>query len=478
MTKDPRQRPAVSVPPQSSEASAPQATIEPAEPVRVLSSGVPAPPGSDVSAISSTNPFSFPDYVAPELEATTLSKDEMPRGSPEPMELDESEGADATKTDWDGFVRTLSEAIRLSTEERALNETKKQLDETMHRLQQYPVEGLPAPSPYEEERQEKISEIRVSEASIRRWMAQVPAVVESSKANIQILEQKKQEIVKQKKRIEEEERVAAAAAAAVEAAAKPLRDLFDAIQKTSKKVSENMFDLESYYAELRETPIKPGDAINDALVERNIVQPGQPPRFGKSSEELVPEIAYLAQMIDENEEKLQIGLQQVKELREYNVILERTFHSLAADNADLTAMLQQLTAHNNEMAERADKNEEVLRALRTELAAAQTSTPMAPVGPTPEDVMQEVLRVVLPEIKESLSKALMALKSGVEGTLLSNQTDLCSLLMETVPPMTRTVGVLKRYLDEEVIRNPALHAQTIVPPIPPVPTWPAQSAQH
>lgn len=115
--------------------------------------------------------------------------------------------------------------------------------------------------------------------------------------------------------------------------------------------------------------------------------------------------------------------------------------------ADLLAQNDKDIAHLEELLERC-KNDR---------------PPPPPPPPTPDEIVVQLLKTVLPELRGAVKQALGKLKHGVDDALLKQQEAICAQIFMTLQPAMAIVQTVKAFMDcqpEVLMPPPPLPAQT------------------
>ncbi|RDX56546.1 hypothetical protein OH76DRAFT_1550995 [Lentinus brumalis] len=365
---------------------------------------------------------------------------------------------------------------------------KTRFDHTIKRLTRYPLDGLPPPTD-NDPRLKDAENVGSHIEAINKWMAQMRISVEEYKETIERAEAAQRRVEEENRRIEEERKCAAAEA--VTQAEKlrvaqqwvPItstRKAMVEIEETFGKLEERVTDLEYDFNHMREKTPSAGDVVFQRLVELGFCKsteamsevlarqksleegemPFEPPLRPKSNEELTDECERLEKLLEGYTAVVQHGQQQLTELQERRVTRDRSYHELAADNASLTLTIKELEAaqkRQNDMLAQSDKDiarlEELLERCKNE------RPPPPPPPPTPDEIAVQLLKTVLPELREAVKQALGKIKSGADDALLKQQEAICAQIFLTLQPAMAIVHTVKAFMD--------CQPEVLMPPPPP-----------
>ncbi|KAH9946354.1 uncharacterized protein BXZ73DRAFT_95853 [Epithele typhae] len=322
-----------------------------------------------------------------------------------------------------------------------MSKNKDRLSEAMCRLPQY-QDSYPVPSQCDNQGEEKIVHIRSYDTAIRLWMAQVHPLIEQVQSQVQALEEKKEEHDEQVRLVEEASLKITEAATASAESVRRVHDTFEELQQSNEKVDERLSALHSSFAELLDKHKKLHGAVeSDTLSERDW-QPDQAFRSEAPAEGLKAEISTLGSRMKKIDHQIDLCKNQLDGIRVRRVPMANISFRWTLDNHEISASLQELAARNDNTLKRTDRNRQQLQDLRFQLDAAQTVAPQASPLPAPEDLVQQILAKVLPEIHNSVSESLGTLKLGVKETLESTQAAFDAAVTEAVAPISHFVAAL------------------------------------
>ncbi len=85
--------------------------------------------------------------------------------------------------------------------------------------------------------------------------------------------------------------------------------------------------------------------------------------------------------------------------------------------------------------------------------------PPPPPPPTPDEIAVQLLKTVLPELREAVKQALGKIKSGADDALLKQQEAICAQIFLTLQPAMAIVHTVKAFMD--------CQPEVLMPPPPP-----------
>lgn len=246
--------------------------------------------------------------------------------------------------------------------ETKLATAKRRRDGHMKRLARFPLEGLPAPSG-DDPRLANVQEIDKYVEQTKVWMDEMRTKIDQIRENVRTAEEARQRVEDENRRIEAERKRAAEEAEALAVkqahAAKwmPINSLCKTMEEMDLKMGdldERVTDVELEIDRVRQEAASAQEAVTQRLVELGYLKPDraayaalarssveegevpfEPPAPPKSNEELTEECELLVKKMDEYNDLVVRGLEQVSEWRQRNITKERSYHELAADNAKL-----------------------------------------------------------------------------------------------------------------------------------------------
>ena len=205
---------------------------------------------------------------------------------------------------------------------------------------------------------------------IKTWMQQMQPFIDKFGEDVRNAQEARQRVEDENLRITDERRQAEADAAALAArelhATKwvPINSLckkMDEMDAELGGLDERVTDLEMEIDRVREEAAEVKEVVTLRLVELGYLQPDasardafarmsvedgevpfEPPPPPKSNEELTEECEQLVKRLAAYHELVVQGLQQIDEWRQRNITKERSYHELAADNANLQLTMGQV----------------------------------------------------------------------------------------------------------------------------------------
>ncbi|KAI9057871.1 hypothetical protein FKP32DRAFT_1597829 [Trametes sanguinea] len=355
-----------------------------------------------------------------------------------------------------------------------LRRTQKKFDELMERLARFPTSGPstvlePGTSP-------ELESVRSYVAQTNAWLDTVKLAVQQYEESARAEAEARRE-AEQRAKAEAEERAAAAEEA---------RKRVAAVTTRADDLDEKMTDLEFEFDELRVVPLDVDKVVSKLLVQvaeelnltvhlppRSQRQPEEgelpptPPPPVKTEKELAEECERLERGLVECRALLDGLLKQVEDQKARNVPKDLVYHQLAVDNTKMELRLQEVSRKQQDDLKIVESNGAELAQLRVLLQQVKDrEPPPQPPAPSPEEIFEQILPIIRPELRKSMLEAVDGLRRGVDEALRKQEEDVCAQVFTACQPAIRVIKAMKNISD----RQPDL----LMPPPPP----PAHSVQH
>ncbi|KAI1794567.1 hypothetical protein LXA43DRAFT_1091632 [Ganoderma leucocontextum] len=554
VSQDPRRKPSIAGAPTDNHMRRER------EGMRMSSLGVPVPianAGPEGASSSKPNPFAFPEY-------TPAENMDVSRNEPEPGQVQEDQPVHNEDIDmvaqparaespvpqdqalsvtleskWKDFTRTLSKAVSLQLELKALEESRekqrkmhrskayqsaslvgvhktfeelhkatddkisqarKQLNRCLDKLMRYPLDGLPVPS-QDDTREAELEQVRVYVTQIQGWLEEIRPMVEKRQETYQQAEEQRQQVEEEQKKAAEEAE-ARAKAQLNKAKWAPItseRVLMAELRALAEDLDDRATDLEEGMDELRNESASAAEVVSRVLEERGYqkqsgldaprisqtpseegeVRPERPapPR---SYEELLEDVTKLKKRFKKANREFVESAEKFERHEQSTLARKRDYHELARDNANLNLKVQELVDARKQDSQRCASNEKALADLRALLDRHGASLPAPPPPPpTAEEIAEKLKSELMFELLPVVERALNRLKGGVEESMRDSEETICKQLFTILQPAVAMVDTVKPVLDRHPTPDtPAALAHTQATVLMPPPPPPVQTAQH